>query len=380
MKALPRSLWLLLSITIGSAALALWTSSLVGAATTSSASSPILIDSVLYDGYALDDADEAVRLVNAGATTVNLGGWRLGDGATAATLPGGTALAPGAAIWLARDAAAFRFQFGHDADMVLAPWPGYSNSGDEVVLQDATGATADALVYVGGDTARDGWFGPALAPYRVSSVFAAEGQILFRRRDEATGRPVADSDTAADWAQMTADPIAGRKVRYPGWSAERFAAPVVITATATLTVAVAPDNAYAAVVRLIDGATSSIRLSSLTLENAALGEALARAARRGVAVTALLEGAPPGGLSDQERYICGLITAGGGACWFMAGDDGRQVHSRYRYLHAKYVIIDDRIAAVSSENFSPDSLPDDDKSDGTWGRRGVVLILSLIHI
>ena len=26
----------------------------------------ILIDSVLYDGYALDDADEAVRLVNAG--------------------------------------------------------------------------------------------------------------------------------------------------------------------------------------------------------------------------------------------------------------------------------------------------------------------------
>ena len=63
MKALPRSLWLLLSITIGSAALALWTSSLVGAATTSSASSPILIDSVLYDGYALDDADEAVRLV-----------------------------------------------------------------------------------------------------------------------------------------------------------------------------------------------------------------------------------------------------------------------------------------------------------------------------
>jgi cardiolipin synthase len=350
----------------------LWAGALAGA---SAAPAPaILIDSVLYDGYALDDADEAVRLVNAGATTVDLSGWRLGDGAAEATLPGGAALAPGAALWLARDAAAFRFQFGHDADLQLSPWPGYSNSGDEVVLRDAAGVTVDALVYAAGDTARDSWFGPALAPYRVVSVFAAEGQILFRRRDEATGLPVADSNTAADWAQMTADPIAGRKVRYPGWSADRFAAPAVITATATLTVAVAPDNAYAAVVGLIDGAKSSIHLASLTLENVGVGQALARAARRGVVVTALLEGAPPGGLGDQARYVCELIEAAGGSCWFMAGDEARRVHSRYRYLHAKYLVIDDRLAVVSSENFSPNSLPDDDKRDGTWGRRGVVLI------
>src|SRR5690606_26766876 len=32
------------------------------------------------------------------------------------------------------------------------------------------------------------------------------------------------------------------------------------------------------------------------------------------------------------------------------------------------------IVAVGSENFSPDSLPDDDKTDGTWGRRGAYLI------
>jgi phosphatidylserine/phosphatidylglycerophosphate/cardiolipin synthase-like enzyme len=353
----------------------LWTSVLSGAPPATRHSPPaILIDSILYDGYALDDADEAVRLVNVGAATVDLGGWRLGDGTAAAALPGGAALAPGAALWLTRDAEAFRFHFGHDADLALSPWPGYSNSGDEVVLHDATGATVDALVYAAGDTARDGWFGPALAPYRVAAVFAAEGQLLFRRRDEATGLPVADSNTAADWAQMPADPIAGRKVRYPGWAADRFAAPVVITATATLTVAVAPDNAYSALVGLIDGAASSIRLSSLTLEHAGVGEALARAARRGVVVSALLEGAPPGGLGDQARYVCGLIEAAGGACWFMAGDEARQVHSRYRYLHAKYLVIDDRLAAVSSENFSPDSLPDDDKRDGTWGRRGVVLI------
>ena len=114
----------------------------------------ILIDSVLFHGYSLDDADEAVRLVNLGVTTVNLGGWWLGDGTAAAPLPGGLALAPAAALWLARDAAAFRFQFGHDAGLELSPWPGYSNGGDEVVLQDATGAVVDALVYLAGDPSR----------------------------------------------------------------------------------------------------------------------------------------------------------------------------------------------------------------------------------
>ncbi len=168
--------------------------------------------------------------------------------------------------------------------------------------------------------------------------------------------------------------MAGRKVRYPGWAAERFAAPLVVTATATLTVAVTPDNGYATLLPLLDGARTSIRLSSLTLEHVGLGQALARAARRGVAVTVLLEGAPPGGLSDQQRYVCGQLESAGGACWFMTGDDARHVHSRYRYLHAKYLIIDDHLAVVSSENFSPDSFPDDDKADGTWGRRGVVLI------
>jgi len=91
-------------------------------------------------------------------------------------------------------------------------------------------------------------------------------------------------------------------------------------------------------------------------------------------VVALLEGAPPGGLSDQERFVCGLLESAGGACWFMASDDTRRVHSRYRYLHAKYLVIDSLVSAVSSENFSPDSFPDDDKADGTWGRRGVVLL------
>jgi hypothetical protein len=38
------------------------------------------------------------------------------------------------------------------------------------------------------------------------------------------------------------------------------------------------------------------------------------------------------------------------------------------------MVVDGIIAVVSSENFSPASLPYDEKNDGTWGRRGIVLI------
>ncbi len=364
----PRPLWLLLIMALSVVAVRLW-----GGALSAAAGPVVLIDSILYDGYALNDGDEAVRLVNTGDSAVDLDGWRLSDGASTAVLPS-FVLSPGAAVWLTGDAAAFRAQFGHDADLALRPWPGFANAGDEVLLLDDAGALIDALVYLGGDVSRPGWQGAPVEPYRVSGVFAAEGQVLYRRRDQTTGLVVPDTDSAADWAQSTGDPIDGRKVRYPGWATERFFFPATITATSTLTIAVAPDNAYDTLRRAVDNAQSSIQLASLTLENLAFGEGLAAAARRGVAVTILLEGGPPGGITDQERAVCGLIESAGGACWFMIADANRRIHDRYRFMHAKYMIIDDRLSAVGSENFSPDSLPDDDKSDGTWGRRGVFLL------
>ncbi len=366
-----RVAWLLAALLFGLAAALLLSRGLSAAGD----EPHVLIDSVLYDGNALNDADEAVRLVNAGPTPSDVSGWRLGDGGTTtAVLPPGSVIPAASGVWLTGDAAAFRAQFGHDADWLINPWPGFANTGDEVVLARADGTPADVLVYLGGNTSHAGWSGPALAPYRVTGVFAAEGQILYRKRDPQTGTPAADTDTAADWAQAVDDPLAGRKVRYPGWESDRFFRPLVLTATATLTVAVAPDNAYDALVAAVREADVSVRLASLTLENVPFGEELAAAARRGVAVTLLLEGGPPGGITDQERYVCQRVERAGGACWFMIADSARRIHDRYRFMHAKYMIIDGRLSVIGSENFSPDSLPDDDKSDGTWGRRGIFLL------
>ncbi|MEI2609694.1 MAG: phospholipase D-like domain-containing protein [Candidatus Promineifilaceae bacterium] len=175
-------------------------------------------------------------------------------------------------------------------------------------------------------------------------------------------------------AQATGDIINGRKVLYPGWNLDNYFFTNLITQTAVLTIAIAPDNAYEALVAQINQATTSIIGESHTFENIGLMNALTAAAARGVSITLLLEGGPPGGLSDQEKYICQELANAGGQCWFMINDSTNRIFDRYTYIHAKFLIIDGQTAVISSENLSQDSMPYDDKSDGTWGRRGIILI------
>ncbi len=112
-----------------------------------------------------------------------------------------------------------------------------ANTGDEVILKDSEGTHVDSVVYEGGDTTTAGWFGPPIYPYGGTSVgierfaqqerdveaFGLEGQILYRKLDQATGLPVPDTNTAADWAQVTDDNINGKKVQYPGKDLEHSA-------------------------------------------------------------------------------------------------------------------------------------------------------------
>lgn len=348
-------------------------------------STTLVIDAVLYDGYVSYEPDEAVQIRNMGDTPVPLQNVAISD----ATGPDATItvmhmLAPGAAVWLADEDLAFQQSFGFLPDFAIVAtqpgvvaldgnWPGFANAGDEVLLwQD--GVVVDCLIYEGsgGAPCAGHWSGTAVQPYRVGTVFGIEGQILYRKRDETTGLPVADTDAAADWAQDAADPINGRRVRYPGWDIEDYWTTTKVTETAVLTVAIAPDNAYDTLVAHIDAANTSIQIASHTFDNLGIAAALGNAAQRGVSVTLLLEGEPTGGISDQEMYNCQQLDAVGAACWFLFNDSG--VYDRYTYQHAKYILIDGRLAVVMSENLSPNSLPYDDKSDGTSGRRGVALL------
>lgn len=335
----------------------------------------VLLYAAYYDGIEdTDDRDEAVALRNVGQSLANLENWQISNGSASVTIPASTALPPGETLWLAKDSQAFAFSFGFQPDLVLSPWPRLGNEGGTVIVRDAAGIIQDVLVYEAGNVNQNGWSGTAVQPYTVPSVFGEKGQVIYRRLDSHTGEPVPDTNMAADWASWMGDAIDGRKVRYPGWDLEQFFFTHQITETGTITLAIAPDNAYDMVVAALDTASQSIKIESQTFENLGIAAALERAAARGVSVTVLLEGAPPGGIPDQEKYICAQIEAASGACWFMISEDSADIADRYRFLHAKFILIDGQRVIISSENLSPNSMPYDDKSDGTWGRRGVVLM------
>ena len=359
------------------------------AAWTTAISAPqpvVVIEALHYDGYEADDADEAVRLMNVSTVTADLSGWQLSDGSVTAAFPDGVSLAGGAGLWCARSAVAFARQFGFPPDFetddtdpavpeLNGGWPGFANDGDECLLRDDGGNTVDVLVYRAGDTATPGWSGPALAPWTPSNAFAAEGQILYRKRDQATGLPVADSDTAADWAQDPDDHINGRKVRYPGWDLDTFFFTRRLTETATLTVAVAPDNLYDALAPLLARAQNSIQIEVYSFKSKELADILLDRLAQGVTVTLLLEGAPAvEGVTDQERWIVGQLRDAGATILFMVNDDQARIHDRYAYLHSKLIIVDGTWVAIGSENLNYTSAPADDKGNGTAGRRGVFLI------
>ncbi len=351
----------------------------------SAGGSSILIDAVLYDGFENSDADEAVRLINVSGTAVDISNWQLNDGESSfVTLPNTIAIAPNQTLWFAKNASSFKRQFGFWPDYAInvdnssvtplsGSWPSLSNSGDQLVLLDNNSNIIDCLAYEDNTNADCGshWSGTAVEPY---PGFGAEGQILYRMRDQLSGMPVPDTDTAADWAQSLGDVVNGRKILYPGWDLDTYFQTAKFTQSGTLTVAVAPDNAYETLKLHLDAAQTSIAIETHTFENIAIANDLIAALNRGVAVTILLEGGPPGGIPEQEKYICQEIENAGGECWFMINDDDFDIADRYRYLHAKFILIDGQQVIISSENLSPNSMPNDDKADGTWGRRGVALV------
>jgi uncharacterized repeat protein (TIGR01451 family) len=342
----------------------------------------IKIHGVLYDGYQANDADEAVSLLNTGTVPVDLEGWELCkdvSGALACTPLPVAVISPTQVLWFARDAAAFTASFGYAPDYQLTSWlaNGLANDGDEVVLRDPGHQPQDALVFENGNPFVAGWSGEAVRPYLGSGSFGSEGQIIERIPDEATGRPAGDSNTAADWLEYAGDYAHGCRLLYPGWDMASFFQPLSTTEMASVTVAVAPDYASEAFLQALSRATVSIEAEFYELRHYTVTTLLAQKASQGVSVTVLLEGEPAGGLQDQEKWACKQIEGSGGACWFMFNendDPGEYIFDRYTFVHSKIVLIDRQWVIIGSQNPTASGMPGDDKSDGTWGSRGVLLI------
>jgi phosphatidylserine/phosphatidylglycerophosphate/cardiolipin synthase-like enzyme len=237
----------------------------------------------------------------------------------------------------------------------------FGNSGGWVKLL-RNGEVVDALVYGNGVwPGGAGWEGAGVQPYVVSGEISAVGQVLQRRAGM-------DTDRAEDWRNTTGQPV------YPGWALERFEGGVGVSGG--LTVALAPDGSYELVAEALRGAQRSVELETYTLDHVGIGEVLAERARAGVVVRVLADGAPVGGLAEETLWVCERITeagsGNGSGCWFMRSVEGEKIAKRYRHLHAKFAVIDGERVVLGSENYGKRGMPDDEKTDGTAGHRGVV--------
>jgi phosphatidylserine/phosphatidylglycerophosphate/cardiolipin synthase-like enzyme len=114
------------------------------------------------------------------------------------------------------------------------------------------------------------------------------------------------------------------------------------------------------------------------LRHPALITALLRKAAEGVNVTLFLEGTPVGISEENEEWqqqlwACRELEARGGRCYFAVHDPDKRVFARYTLIHAKFLVVDDEWAVVSTQNLTQGALPADDRANGTYGSRGVVL-------
>ncbi len=347
----------------------------------------VLIAAAHIDSAISYEPDEAILLWNAGMRPQLLAGWALKSGTKTARFPitATVTLDPGERLWCTAQAAIFKQSFGMEPGCT---WGDESegavhldnklsliNTGGSISLLDPEGALADALLYGNTTQSSPGWLGePAMAYTR--GLASAQGQIWQRKTDALTGQPV-DSDQAIDWAGDMTDLAWGRRVRYPGWGGWESADglwPVSRNDQATITVAVGPEGLYAPMATFLAQASQTLDLSLYTLEHPALAIAIADAARRGVQVRLLLEGSPPGGISDLQKWcVTQIAAAGGDVRYFAVADDAPNGYKRrYRFLHAKYGIADGRSTFVGTENLTLDAMPMPD-TGVNGGRRGFYL-------
>jgi predicted extracellular nuclease/phosphatidylserine/phosphatidylglycerophosphate/cardiolipin synthase-like enzyme len=397
--------------------------STVGATSTSTttpitATTNVLLYMLYYTTYAGGQSDEAVRLINTSSSVAMVGNWSITDSTGAVTLPLTATIAPNGKIWVANSAASFRSLFGFSPDYEYATDSdptvpqaaasagfNFPDAGDAVQLRDMLSANLDTLVYKNGSTATIGWSGTAVRPYLPSGqpTFTEDGQILYRKLDQLTGRPYADTNTDNDWAEdndpsgaitpvpndREFDDVSGKKFVRPAWALtdpafeDMFFTKKYTETNVTTKFLVNPDNGYEPIHQMIVSATTSITIETYEFKHLGLAQDIIDAKNRGVAVTALFDGNPcctnrPG---DETLWVAQQWDAAGIPVYFMSGAPNLS-SDKYRYnnLHAKIMIVDDQWVLTGSDNFAYSGLADDPRGNGTAGARGAMIITNAPNV
>ncbi len=109
---------------------------------------------------------------------------------------------------------------------------------------------------------------------------------------------------------------------------------------------VEPDDGVTPVLALIQGARRSLDVTVYLMTSREVMRALSSAARRGVAVRVILERHPYGGSESNQRAAAELQKS---------GVDVRYSSPAFRYTHQKSIVVDHRVGAILTMNFTHSS-------------------------
>ncbi|TLZ79050.1 MAG: hypothetical protein E6K07_04740 [Methanobacteriota archaeon] len=305
----------------------------------------------VYANTARDD--EFVEIGNPRPESTNVSGWALTDREGTATFPLDSILPAGGRLLVTRNATSYAEDTLEAADFSM--WPGdarqmegdalrLADAGDEVLLIDPSGAVVDAYAWGDSSYVGAGWIGRA-------AERMGRGEVAVRGRDLAGGW--IDRDAAEDWEGIRHHRL-GQSMFDIGPFELRGATTAVLS----------PDAGDLPLLRFLGSAGSTIEVGVYTFQSERIASVLAAAAGRGVRVRVLLDGSPVGGVEeDEHRVVGGLLAAGIDVRWLVGSTD---VVKRYRYLHAKYALVDRRAAWIGSENFGTAGFSPDHEGNRGW--------------
>jgi len=342
----------------------------------------VLIVEVYYDTHLKDEPEEYVRIYNPTSEAVDIGNWSITDLEGSAVFPEGTILTSNSSFYITRNATAFyeEMHFKPDFayyenidDVPLMNREGnlrLANTSDEVILKDNQNNVVDVVVYGDSDYDGIGWdSNPANG--------VGEGTVLRRNTDEETGLYL-DTNTSSDW-----DSLRMYKIGQSEFSYETF------MFSGNVTCFVSPDSSYEAIINEIDSARESISISVYQFTSIHLAESLINASKRNITVKVFLEGLPafwnmtnvnkthyennsyPYREAYAEKYIAKILYENETEVRFMIKDDKQNIHDRYRYIHSKFIVVDNSSVIISSENLKQAGIP----ADNTYGNRGWGVII-----
>ena len=107
---------------------------------------PVVINEIQYHPASDDHAEEYIELYNTGSITLDLSGWRFGDGIHY-TFPVSTVITPGGYLVIGHDPATVAATYGITG--VLGPFESgrLSNGGERLALEDDAGGLVDEVTY-----------------------------------------------------------------------------------------------------------------------------------------------------------------------------------------------------------------------------------------